>query len=234
MKENCIVALGIGLNYKFGLDRIKDCINKYNINADYKCFTEYPEGCEKHEDYPYAFKFYIIKYCFNLGYKNVLYIDASIYPKNNLNKFWQLLSKNGYFLVNNYHSVGQYTHDKFLQKINITRERSFTIKSIQSGFIGLNINSVNAMVWLNQMIEYSKDNISFVGCYDNNNNLCSKNKNVLGHRQDQSVGTILAIRCGLDKRFDEKVYFNIDRDSVKKNLNNEKRDFWWTKVDMSL
>jgi len=234
MKDNCIVVLGIGFNFKVGLERIQNCINTYNINADYISFTEYPEWCVKHTEVPFAFKYYIIKHCFELGYKNVLYIDSSVYPKNNLDGIWNILNTYGYFLVNNYHTVGEYSHDKFLKLANISRDRSFEIKSIQGGYIGLSSLFPKSINFLNKMIEHSKNNISFIGSYDNKNNMCSKNPKVLGHRHDQSVASIVSLRCDLDKRFDNNVYFNIDRDTVKKNLSKTPWDYWWIKVNMSL
>jgi len=234
MNENCIVSLCVGFNFKKGLDRIEQCIEAFNINADFIGFSEYPEWCVKHTDIPYAFKFYLLKHCFSLGYKNVLYIDSSIYPKNDLNNIWELLNNQGYYLAQNDHSIGVACHDKLLQKFNISREDSMRIRCLQGGFIGLNKTFIKSIEWLDTMIELSKDGVSFIGSYSNKTGLCSKDNRVVGHFHDQVVATIISIKIGFLNWSLCHTNFIVDRDYVRDIKEYYKNQHWWEKVDMSL
>ena len=128
MNNKCIVTFGKGHNFLKGVERLRSRCQELNI--PFEGFTEYPVGCPTHEESPFAFKFFCIKECVKKGYKKILWLDSSVIIKTDLNDVFEDIEKRGYFFIRNWHSVGEYCHDKALKTLNITRDQSLTILNI--------------------------------------------------------------------------------------------------------
>jgi len=213
--SHCVVTFGKGYNFLRGVERIKLKCNEFNI--PFVGFTEYPDGCPLHEDSPYAFKFFCINECIKNGYTNILWLDASVIIKTDLKDVFKFMDDNGYFIIKNWHTVGDYCHDKALKTLNITRDQSFKIPCLQGTNFGLNFKYNFVKEFLNKMLKYSVDGITFPGSFDNKNNEASKHPKVLGHRFDQPAMSVEALRLGMNKWFntEEHPWFIHDRKYVK-------------------
>ena len=217
MINNCIVSFGKGYNFQKGLDRLR--INIENlVKIPFISFTEYPIDCPVHEKSPFAFKFFCINECVKKGFKKILWLDSSVIIKNDLSDiFNNYLENQGYFFIKNWHSVGQYCHDKALKTLNITREESFRIPCVQGTNFGLNFNNEKSQIFQKEMLKYAVDNITFPGPYDNKNNMASNDTRVSGHRHDQTAMSVVALRLGMNNwwPFEEHKWFIHDRQFVK-------------------
>ena len=215
MSDRCVVSFAKGHNFIKGLNRLNDKCNE--LSVPFFGFTQYPEGCPHHENAPFAFKFFCIKEIKERGFKNILWLDSSVIIKNNLNDIFDCMEKDGYFFIKNWHSVGDYCHDKALKTLNITREHSFKIACLQGTNFGLNFNFNFCHQFLSDVIKLSLDGITFPGPHTNNNNMASKDKRVMGHRHDQIAMSIVSLRYNMNKWFtcEEHPWFIHDRDFVK-------------------
>lgn len=215
MNDICIVSFGKNYNFERGLDRLKQNIEN-TAKLPFFGFKEYPSGCPTHEESPFAFKFYCINECVKNGFKNIIWLDSSVIIKNNLSNLINHLNSEGYFFIKNWHSVGDYCHDKALKTLGITRDESFNIPSIQGTNFGLNFNYDNSNTFLHKLLEYSKDGITFPGPYDNKEKNASLHPRVLGHRHEQTAMSVTALKLGMNKWFaDEHFWFIHDREYVK-------------------
>lgn len=213
--DKCVVSFAKGHNFLKGLTRLNEKCDQLKI--PFFGFTEYPEGCPEHKDSPFAFKFFCINEIKNRGFKNIIWLDSSVIIKHNLDDVYSNMERDGYFFIKNWHSVGDYCHDKALSTLKITREHSFKIACMQGTNFGLNFNFNSCHSFLSEVIKLSLDNITFPGPYTNANNMASKDSRVLGHRHDQIAMSIVALRNGMDKWYtcEEHPWFIHDRDFVK-------------------
>lgn len=216
MKNICITSFAKGYNFNRGLTRLEKMVQT-TVKVPFLGFTEYPVNCPTHEEVPYAFKYFCIDECKKMGYDGVLWLDACIIIKNNLTTIFQIMDKYGYFFIKNWHSMGQYTHDKCLQVFNITREDSFFIPCVQGTNFGLNFNFENSCVYHQRMLEYAKEGTTFKGSFDNTKQQCSKDPRVSGHRGDQSAMSIVAQQLAMVNwcATEEHAWFIHDRKFVK-------------------
>jgi len=167
MNDKCVVTFGKGHNFLKGVERLKTRCKE--INIPFEEFTEYPEGCPTHEESPFAFKFFCIRECVKKGYKKILWLDSSVIIKTDIKDIFEEIEKYGYFFIRNWHSVGEYCHDKALKTLNITRELSLTLPCMQGTNFGLNFNNELAVNFFNKVLELSTDGITFPGPYGNAN-----------------------------------------------------------------
>jgi hypothetical protein len=216
MSNKCIVSFGKGHNFTKGLKRLEINV-KQKLNIPFFKFDEYPEGCPVHAASPFAFKFFCINECRKKGYDVVFWMDSSVIIKNNMDDIFKLLDTQGYFFIKNWHSVGEYCHDKALDTLNITREESFNIPCVQGTQFGLNFSHNNANQFLNKVLEYSNDGITFPGPYTNKDNIASIDNKVAGHRHDQIAMSVVSLRCGMNNWWphEEHKWFIHDRKFVK-------------------
>jgi hypothetical protein len=183
-------------------------------------YTEYPKNCPIHQEIPFAFKFFCIQECIDMGYKNILWLDSSVIIKNTLSDVFDKIEKNGYFFIKNWHSIGSYCHDKALETLKITREQSFMIPCIQGGNFGLNFEKQSSIQFIERMFQYINDGITFPGPYSNKERLASNDDRVLGHRHDQIAMSIEALRLNMNLwEPSETNWFIHDWNFVKGNVN---------------
>ena len=213
--KTCIVSFGKNHNFKRGLDRLESRINEI-VSVPFFGFTDYPLNCLTHEISPFAFKFFCIQECYKNGYNNILWLDSSVKIKTDLVDIFKFMETEGYFFIKNWHSVGDYCHDKALKTLQITREQSFNIPSLQGTNFGLNLNHPTSRIFLEKLLHLSQDGVTFPGPHDNNNHAASHHPRVLGHRHEQTAMSVVALRLKMNKWFqNETTWFEHDRSYVK-------------------
>lgn len=216
MNDLCITSFAKGHNFERGIKRLEQNI-KEKVNIPFIPFQEYPIGCPSHQISPFAFKFFCINECFKQGFKKILWLDSSVIIKSDINDIIQLLETQGYFFIQNSHSVGEYCHDQALITLKITREESFNIPCLQGTNFGLNLNLSVCRDFLNQLLTLSCDGVTFPGPHNNKNKLASIDNRVAGHRHDQTAMSVIALRLNMSHwwRYYEHKWFIHDRDFVK-------------------
>ena len=215
MNNHCIVSFGKGFNFQRGIERLKENINQL-VKIPFISFTEYPENCPTHQEIPFGFKFYCIKECIKLGYNSILWLDSSVIIKTDLKDVFNKIDNQGYFFIKNWHNIGTYCHDKALKTLHISREESFHIPCVQGGNFGLNLQFDCSKRFIDNIMNYISDKITFPGPYTNENNLASTDKRVAGHRHDQIAMSVVALRLGMNNwELSENKWFIHDWKFVK-------------------
>lgn len=97
-------------------------------------------GAPPHEKVPFAFKLYAIQQALKLGYRQIFWVDASVYPVHNIEPIFERLDKCGIFLEDSGHQCDRWLRQESLDYFSITREQAKEIDMISAGFIGFDFD----------------------------------------------------------------------------------------------
>ncbi|MBS0652884.1 MAG: glycosyltransferase family 2 protein [Verrucomicrobia bacterium] len=144
-KENCIILFSTyNRNYPRGLKRQLNCIT----NSDFKGDVLYKIGGWPDEEggslvlshVPYAFKACFFKQAQRLGYKRVLWMDASIVPIANLNEIFGMIQNKGYLVMGNSpFMVGPFMNPQAAAFFGLTHSETYQIPSCSAAVFGLDL-----------------------------------------------------------------------------------------------
>lgn len=200
--KHCIVNFS-DFKFKIGQDRLQKSLIDMKYKGDVLLFSDYQEiGSKPHTEVPYQFKVFAIEKARQMGYDVVLYCDASIWAIKDVMKSINYINEKGWlmeFCGFGFISASQYTTDICLEKFNLTRDEAELIWLYSAGFTGLNFKNKIATEFFNQWLHRAKEEITFKGAWDNNQNQCSNDPRCKGHRHDQSVASIIAHNLGMER-----------------------------------
>lgn len=205
--KKCIVTFADNkVRYQLGIDQMTESLKKIKFDGDFLCFRDYSEiQSPTHEEIPYAFKAYSIKKAFELGYDLVLWMDAPVYATKSLTKVFKHIETKGYLFFDNIgFSIGDYTSDRCLELMGMTREEAFESKMIMACVMGLHKSKVKKFT--DCYIKLA-DSQHYGGAWKNDNGQVSLDKRVKGHRHDQSVASILVKQMNLKITHPHSTFF---------------------------
>jgi hypothetical protein len=153
-------------------------------------FTSESEvGAPFHGENPYAFKVYAIEKVRDMGYTQVLWLDASCYAVKNVSPIFDWIKENGIFMEAAGHWTGSWSNDSTLGYFGITREQAMQMPMFSAGFLGFDfeqeVSKEFFQKWKNAMLS---------GCFKGEWS---------NHRHDMTCGSIIACQMGLDKIYSE-------------------------------
>lgn len=153
---------------------------------------------------------YAFENAFKEGFEDALWIDANGIVIRDLEQIFFQIRKYGYFFHSQYHtSVGEWSSDLTLSKLDIDRKEAFNIPEISAFCFGLSNKHPKGRKIFQELKSYCDDLVSFRGApeivawqdtLDNKNACVSDDIRVHGHRHDQTVASILAYKekCHID------------------------------------
>ena len=107
---------------------------------------------------PFAFKICFFREAERLGYKNALWLDASVVPINSLNNSLQIIEKQGYIsFVTNY-NLQDYSNREAIAAMGVNYEEARQIPLYLAGLIGFNFGNDLAQKALSLWYEITKYN----------------------------------------------------------------------------
>lgn len=233
--KKCCISLGvnsrqpknnpqlISQDFSSGLRRIKDGVEKFSTGIDTILWdNDYPLGSPRQEDAHGGFKPFCFEEAYKLGYELIMWIDASILIKKPIDILFNMIEEEGYLFFKEDHSVGQYCKDEALITLNLDRETSFLLPCCWSCVVGLNMRHENSKIFLEEWKNKALDGISFTGPKWSGvygwPKIASKDDRVNGHRYDQTVASVLAIRLGMTNWQSKNFFYDFfdnKRDSVR-------------------
>ena len=203
------------------ISHFKQKINELNFKGDLLIWDkELPVGCPSFRESPFAFKVFCFQEAKKQGYDVILWMDSVIYPKSSfwLNLVFALIRQNGYFFVNDFTYIGNWCSDYTLEKLKVNREEIMEVKGVRAIVLGLDFKNKKSNLFFKEWLKCACDKVSFAGkkgvpyYYLNNmNKIFSKDPRVKGHRHDQTVVSIIAWEMNMDKRYEIKDFFHINR-----------------------
>lgn len=136
-----------------------------------------------HSDNPYAFKIYAIQAAREMGYDQILWVDASVYPVKDITPVFDWLTEKGIFLEEAGHYAGQWCNEDGLKYFGITKDEAMKMPMFSAGFIGLDFNNPISQEFFAEWKEAMLNGV-FKGLWEN-------------HRHDMAAGSIIANKQGL-------------------------------------
>ncbi len=207
MRE-CIINYSEGHWYPRGQARLVKSLASIKYAGDILLFDESMiKGCPTHKESPYAFKYWIFDYARKKGYDYVLWLDSSFWVIKSLAPLFNRIATTGYVLqMSDGYELGSWCSDIALKILGYSREKSLSMIMPDGGLIGLHMHNERALNFLQQMIKYSQNKDLFSGSWTNDKQQVSKDKRVLGHRHDMSIGCMVANKLDM-KAVSKGVYW---------------------------
>lgn len=125
--------------YFLGQDRLKESLK--NSPIDFIGFHLGNLECSPHSENPYAFKPISMHVANSYGYMQVLWLDASVWLEKSIDPVFDWITRNGFFVEDSGHMVGDWCNDITLKWYSITREQAMQMRMISSGFVGIDFTS---------------------------------------------------------------------------------------------
>ncbi len=217
-----IVTLGIGHHYPAGVARMIREFDRVSPGYQVQAWVNtLPPGAPERVieggwDYTaYCAKPFAMKAAMDSGAEIVLWLDASVYPVRPIQPLIEYISAHGYYMAPSGFTVGQWSSDACLEHFRIDCGSepvgtepgggAMMMKECASGIVGLDLRQDEPEMLLTY---WSKHWHLFPGHHSNtnakdkkhayrNSGHVSDDPRCQGHRQDQTVLSILAHQLGM-------------------------------------
>ena len=174
-QSKCIINLATG-RYVHGQARLAQSIPDVT-----KLFwqSESEINAPLHSVNPYAFKVHGFRFAQQLGFRYVLWLDASVWAINDTQPIFDHINTHGYIMQYAGHHCGRWANDNCLDYFKITREEASEMKMYgNAGFLGLDLYAMTSVTFL-LLWELAMKAGAFIGSWDD-------------HRHDMVCGSIIA------------------------------------------
>lgn len=179
--KRCVVNFAKGEWYEAGQRRLFESLEKHKGEKDFDIFLYQKEeqlNCPAHVDNPYAFKIYAIMKAHEMGYNQVLWLDASMYAVKNIDQLWNEIEENGHLFEEAGHWTGTWCNDNALKYFGLNREEAMKIPMFSAGMMGLDLRSETSFDFMHRLNDACRAG-AFKGSWTD-------------HRHDMTCASILA------------------------------------------
>jgi hypothetical protein len=157
-------------------------------------WTEYPEGCPTHEDFPYYMKIAAFEAAIAKGYTHILWVDASFFAVSNPMPMFDIINDQGFWFFSSGYNLAQSVNDKSLSFAGRTRDEAEQQTEWASGCVGVNLENPNGKALYEKWKFYMDCGLSRGSRLHDNQ---SADPRFLFHRQDQSCLNLAIWDLGL-------------------------------------
>lgn len=183
LPKRAIVNLINNNGYLPGQNRLKEKILTLFDGLFIAAYGEHTVGAPLHSENPYAFKIYAIEKVRSLGYDQILWLDASVYPVKNVTPVFDWLTKKGIFLEEAGHYCGTWSPQYVLDYFKITKEQAMKMPMFAAGYCGFDFTKTISIEFFAEWKEAMLNGM-FKGNWQDS-------------RHDMSAGSIIANIRGL-------------------------------------
>lgn len=181
--KRCVVNFANN-EYRSGQRRLAEAMRRHAPNIPLLLWGSEAElFAPLHKDNPYAFKIYAIQAAREMGYEQILWVDASVYPVKSIEPVFDWLTDKGIFLEEAGHYAGQWANEVQLKYFNITKEEGMTMPMFSAGFCGFDFRNPISQEFFAEWKEAMNNGI-FKGRWEDS-------------RHDMTAGSIIANKQGL-------------------------------------
>lgn len=174
--------------YVNGQNRLRRSLeDKFPQSDSFFFLGEGSVSAEPHSLNPYSFKVHAIEYVRNLGYDQILWLDASLVAVKDVSPVFDWLTEKGIFLEEAGHWAGTWCNDRCLTYFGLSREEAMQMPMFSAGFCGFDFKH-SASVEFFAAWKESMRHDCFKGSWKD-------------HRHDMSAGSIIANKMGLVKDY---------------------------------
>lgn len=210
MPKTCIINYASGAWYPRGQDRLFRSlidVQFFKLGDVFIFKNEAELKCPAHSRVPYGFKVAAFNRAADLGYKLILWCDAAVWAHKPLDPLFEHIEREGHVFFQGGWNCAQWTSDNCLVQMEVTRDQAEKMPMYMACCMGLNLENPRSVEFLTRLNKYAWDGISFIGDWHNDHQQVSKDPRCLGHRHDQSVGSILAHQLGMEQIVGHETFF---------------------------
>lgn len=186
--KRCVINLSTEKYWK-GQERLVASIPNYEV-LTFKSVDEV--GAPPHSENNYAFKCYAFIKAYELGYRQILWLDASMRAIRDIKPIFDIINKDGYFFQDSGWPNNRWTNESALEYFG-TNEGEM----LSSGVLGLDFNNPLAYQFFDEWTAAMREGI-FNGDWGN-------------HRHDQTCASLIAYKLGM-KLQDGNTFFVYGKD----------------------
>lgn len=189
-KKRAIVNLvNTNGNYIACQERLqKSALNNKDKSFDFFCFqNEEQVNAPMHHDNPYAFKIYAIDKIRQMGYEQIVWLDASIILVSDFSPIWEWINEKGFFFEEAGHYVGTWCNNFTLNYFGLNRKQAQLMPMFSAGLCGFDFSQRIAQEFFAEWRE-SMFNGCFKGSWSD-------------HRHDMTCASIIANKHNMVKDY---------------------------------
>ena len=195
-RDNCVVSYGVGHWYPRGMERLRNSVFTHTRGKmDVITYTEHPEGCPSHVESPYAFKPYVINLVRQMGYKNILWCDASVWAVRDPSVVFSEIEAAGYCYFHNGYNCAQTASDRMLKRLGIGRDAAEKMPELTGCCMGWGFGNSRTCAMFDEYYSAAMDKV-FAGNW-RRDPTDSTDPRFLFCRHDQSYASLLCGKYGL-------------------------------------
>lgn len=201
-----IISAGIGGWYAKGIDRLERSLIYHGYPGDMLFWRdELPPGAPPHNENPYAFKPYAFREAFRLGYKLVLWLDASFWAMENPMPVFDYILENGLYFFKSGYNLAQTAPDRLLTYAGIEdRADLLQVSEFATGAVGIHIDNPKGNQFWTEWFNMANEGM-FVG-HRGKNDTDSTHPLFLHARQDQSAASMVLHKMGITHTGEDQDY----------------------------
>lgn len=195
--KRCIVNFAADSWYPAGQARLGRSLQEVAFDGDFLSYHPGSLNCPSHQEVNYGFKAYGLLEAVKQDYDLILWCDSSCWAIKPLDTIFAKIEEQGYLFIDNPgQRTGQWSTDQCLASFSLDREESLKLPMLMSGFMGFNMKRFSSHSFLLQFFSKMAEGC-FNGAWTNRDQSCSADPRVLGHRHDQTVASLLALKLGM-------------------------------------
>lgn len=202
-KKPLVISFGMNGWYPVGVERLERSLIFNGYPGDIMTWkNELPEGCPHPNDYPYSFKPYCFEAAFKVGYKTVLWCDASLWNVANIMPIFDYIIEHGLYFFKSGYPLSATCTDKLLEYAGEKREDLVDVSEFATGLVGIHIDNPNGNKFFSEWMSYCKYGM-FRGSRHHDEN-DSKHPLFKFSRQDQSAASMILHKMGIKTAGEDK------------------------------
>ncbi len=195
--KTIILNFAKGAWYPAGQRRLVESLAKVGYTGDLATFTDESQlGVPPHREQPYAFKVAAVKGAMERGYDLALWADSAVWAHQPLDRLWAALEETSHLFFEGGWNCGQWCNDACLAHFGITREQAKAMPMFMACCMGFNFHHDVTKEFVRR---WEAALPTFPGAWNNDARTESQDPYCMGHRHDQSAGSIIAAQLGMEQ-----------------------------------
>jgi hypothetical protein len=209
---NVVINSAYGSWYPKGQQRLLNSLRDTGYHGDIRLWNN--EVINEHHDplHPYTMKAAAFVEAQRRGFKNILWMDSSVWAIKNIMPLFDLIEREGMFFWKSGWNLAHTATDKDLQIGGFTRDEAEKLHECASGVVGLNLEKTKNLFDL--FVDYNSLGVCSTSRHHDNQ---SKDPRFKFGRQDQTAFTMAFYKSGFTKMFDPGVYCDYQQDEKTYN-----------------
>lgn len=177
------------LRYIMAQDRLIEKMKGYKVPLIHFRGTD-SVGAPTHINTPFGFKIYSIQRAYEMGFRQIFWVDSSVYPVKDITPIFERLDKCGIFLEDSGHYVADWAEQKVLDYFGVKKDEAKKMRMLSAGFIGLDFAIEESSEFFARWSSSMQDGM-FTG-------------DTVKYRNEMCCASIIANQMGLDELFSKQ------------------------------